>query len=493
MVLYCLQHSASIIRSIVHKLKYHPQEEAVFCVDKEVSSPYCPKIDKITYYQEPDPWDIAYHSTDSTEEIKSYTDEKISGFFRETGLDPLQFSRVYVMFDLYNPFILYFEMHSIKYMSIEFLDGFFNMHYNMERDVFLSKRIKETYAFDCLIYDMHLHDGYGENCTGVFLCSDEYDYNAKPGKTVEVYGFYDTLLKLDEEQKRRLLDSYNIEHYDFDAVLLLNSPLFTRGFSKSCDVEYPPKLTEDDPYGAVPYFYKVVVDYYFNDIDFTIKIHPESDEKIISAFSGYKLLPKEAPIELFLLLGKKFDIICPMKSTGMRLFEQYGFNIISFGTDFMFFFKAIHVVFLAFTLINAMGLPEKIHAYMNTEQLDNFKNWVCKDFKDVKFVELRNYNVKDAKFVIADPDMDFTGLIKDVPDDCLILTNGDCHVDRRVFAKQKMAGSVIDLSGTEEEEIQQFGWSILTKNRELLEIVRDFSVSYTLDNAKVRIESSPHK
>ena len=491
MVLYCLQHSASIIRSIVHKFKYHPQDDAVFLVDKDASSPHCPRIDKITYYQTPDPFEIARHSADSQEETKRYTNQVISDYFREISLDPLKFSHIYVMFDLYNPFILYFEMNAIKYMSIEFTTGFFRMHMNGD---FMSRRDNRTYAYDCLIRDMHLQDAYGENCTKAFLYSDESVYHEVPGKAAaELFGFFDALIDLDEERRDQIMKGYNIEWHDIGTVMLFNSSMCVGSAGMALGAEIPAKYAGEGEYGgAAYYFYKTVIDYYFSDVDFTVKLHPESEEAFIKAFSGYKQLPKDVPVELFFLFGRKFDIICPISSTGMFIFKQHGYNVISFGTELITFFKLIHFVFLTLTLINAIGLPEKVNVYqIDLEQLDYFKSWVCRDFKDVAFELVDGCNIDGAEYIIADPTGDFKRVVNDAPKNCLIFTYGSFAFDRRFCSRQEMTCTLTDLSDGSEEEIQRFNWTILSKNKELLEIVKDFSVSYTLDNAKVRIESSP--
>lgn len=491
MVLYCIQHAASIIRSIIHKFKYHPQDDAVFLVDKEPSSPYCPHIDKITYRQMPDPFAVARHSADSQEETKRYTNQTISDYFREEGLDPLQFSHIYVIFDLYNPFILYFEMNSIGYMSIEFRDDFFRYH--MSGD-FMRQRDPRTHAYDCLIVDMHLHDAYGKNCTKAFLHSDRSVYRPLPGKaSAEIFDYYKTLINLDEERKQQILKGYNIEQCDFDSVMLFNSSMFTGSACAAFGANIPSKYTQESEYGgAAYYFYKTVIDYYFSDMDFVIKPHPESEEVFMKAFSGYKQLPKEMPIELFFLFGKRFDIICPIRSSGLLIYKEHGFNITYFTPDLFVFFKHIHFIFLTFVLINAIGKPAKIPVYgIDKTQLDYFKEWAYKDFKDVEFELLDSENIKNAEYIIAAPDENFNGVINNAPEDCLIFANGNFRTDRRMFAKQEMLCSVIDLSDGTEEELQQLSWTILSKNKSLLDSVKVFSVSYTLENTKVRIESSP--
>ena len=455
-------------------------------MDKDPSSLYCPPVDKIKYYRMPDPMEMACYSRDA-EELKKYTDKTIAGVFMEASLDPLQFSDIYVLMDLFNPFTLYFELNSIKYMSVEVADSYFN-YYATETDL---PRFQDGYVYGKIVQDMHLGDACGKNCLKAYLFSDKSDCDAiKNSVEVEVYGYYETLIDLEPELKRQLLEAYRIEQCDFDAVMLLNSPTVTENVAKMFGSNVP--YVGEDPDGAMFLFYKIIIDYYFGDISFALKPHPQADKKWAEAFSEFRQLPREAPMELFFLFGKKFDIICPVISTAIDLFKEHDFNITSLGITIFNFVKQIHFIFLAFTLINAICPPGKILTQgIEPTQLKHFKNWAYKDFKDVQFERLNSNNVKNAVFIVADPFDDFMELIRNAPKDCLIIFNGSGRVDSNIFASQEMIYSIADVSGGEEVEVRKNCWTILSKNKELLDVVREFAVSYTLESSKLKIESSP--
>lgn len=491
MILYCLTHGGSILRAIVHKFKFHPHDDAIFFVDKDASSLYCPPIDKIKYYQEPDPLEIVGRFPDSQEETKKYTDKVISEFFKEVELDPLQFSHIYTMADVYNPFVLYFEMHSIKYIAIEFDENQFMAHTSPQT---LMLNHSENKAYNQLTLDMHLQDGQGTNCIKAFIFSNHSELPKGFSIPFEVYGFIETIDNLNAEYKLQLAKGYNIDKNKFDALMTINSPDFTRGAFKICSTNIPSKFTRDDKYGGVYYYYKTIFDYYYRDIDFTLKLHPEADEKFEAAFSEFKQLPRALPTETLLFLDKKFDVLSPIQNTATNTFQRNNYNISFLSSSPIVltkFFDKLHFVFLAFTLINAIGKPVRIPAYgIDTEQLSTFRDWAYKDFEGVEFVKLDETSIRYNGFIIAEPTPSFSEIIKYVPIDCLIIVNGDCEVDP-AFAKQRMTYSVIDLSDGNEDVVQKRYWTLLSKSKPLMNMVKEFSALYTLEHAKVRIESSP--
>ena len=495
MVLYCINNPINTIRMIVHKFKYHPDDEAVFLVENDVSSPLSPGIDKIRYYQTPDQDEMCTYSADSQEETKKHINRVISGFFKDIDLDPLQFSHIYSIFDMVQPFALYFEMNSIRYMLVECADN--NMNYHNSFDI--TTRSNGAYAYNCIAHEMRLHAGYGDNCTKVFLYSGKSVYNAKPGKAeAEIFGFFETLIGLDEKYRRQLMEGYNMEQCDFDSVLLFNSPGYVTGRFARLQSGIPLKFMGENKNKGFLYFYNTILDYYFSDVDFLLKFHPNTEENIRRTFTGFKQISSHVPMELFFLLGKKFDIICPIYSTGVEIFRQNDYNTVVFGETILRFFNNIHFVFLAFTLINAVCLPGKICVSgLDISQMENFKNWVYKDFKDVEIEQLHgrgtiNSNIQKTNFIVASPNAFFGEVIVDAPENCLIIARGSCRDDQHIFAAQEMTCSIIDVSGAEEEEIQSFNWTIMSKDREIVDALKEFSASYTLDRAKVRVETSPN-
>ena len=488
MVLYCITHGGNILRAFIHKFKYHDDEEAVFIVDKDVSTLYCPHVDKIKYYQMPAPMEIA-DADWPPEKIKKVTDKTLSDFFKGINVDPLQFSHVYALFDIYNPFILYFELNSIKYMLIEFWDWQFWHH---AANISIMRNLK----FRNVIQEMHLNDACGKNCIKAFLCSRKYARRdiIEDHVDIDIYDFYDNLANMDEKHKRQLIEGYHMDQYDFNAVLILNSAAVTKGNAEGFRSAMPYKFKGEDPNIPFYSFYKTVIDYYFNDVDFALKLHPESGESFRKTFADFKQLPKEIPMEAFLLLGKKFDIFCPSISTSMATYQMNDFNIVSFELTIYSFVRQIHFVFLAFTLINAICPPSTIYVQgIAPQQLDNFTSWAYTDFKDVEFLRINRDNVKNAVFIVADdPSDDFMDIIKGAPADCLIIFSGSRSVDERIFAKQEMIYSIIDVSDGEETDMRKCCWTIMSKNKELIDVLRDFSASYVLERSRMKIQTAPH-
>ena len=472
------------MRAIVHKFKCHSDDEAVMFVEESVDSPYCVPISNIKYYQMPNVYEIARYSQTSGDDIKKYTEEQIDNFFEKAGMEPNEFSSIYVMYDSYNPFILYFEIKKINYVCAEGSDNVF-LYFYQGRNVL--ERPKEEYIYNCLIRDMHLQDGQGEYCIKSLYFSEKS--TQVDGTTPkEVFGYYDTLLSLPEEQKRQLIDALRLENYDIDAVMLFNSPGLTERGIIVYEVNIPEKYKT---YENVHWFYKVILDYYFSKVDFYLKLHPLSDEYFKKSFESFRQIPKHITVELFAILNKNFKIYCPIESTSVGIFEKLGYDITFFGFPLVNFFKYIHFTYLAFDLIKSTGHPQKIIVYgIDIEQLNYFKTWAYKDFKDVEFENLNINNVKSANHIIAEPDAEFTEIIKDTSKDCLIIANGDYKASDS-FARQKMIYSIIDMSEAMQIELQQFNWTVLSKKEEVLYSARRFCASYILEHSKTRIQSVP--
>ena len=481
MVLYCVQHYGCIVKALVHKFKYHPDDEAVFLADCDG----CPDIDKIKYYQAPDFLDIVRYSARSVEEIKKYTNEKIGVFFREADIDPLKFPRIYVMSEEYNPFILYFELNSIKYISIEAASGAFADYGSGRAISRLMSLHPEGYAYNCLVRDMHLQDAYGEHCIKAHLYSESSAYAPIPGKAdVEVFGYRDALMTLGSEQKRQLLAGCNAEQYDFDTVLLFSRPSYVKNSFAIYKEEMPFGYKGESLLGRAACFYKTLIDYYFYNTDFAIKLHPASEEGFAEYFSDFKQLPVEFPAEL-LLLDRQVNVVCPDLADDCELLQD---NAAIFGGSVFGFFRYIHFAFLALTVISALSTPEKITVSgIDLLQLENFKNRAFSGLKDTVLQQLRRYNAEG--YVIADPSADFAEIIEQVGEDCLIFVYGAYTTAPTDFAWQEM---ICTLSGISDgEELQRFSWTVLSKNQEFIDAVKEFDASYTLDNAGITVQSRP--
>lgn len=493
MVLYCIQHSGYILKGIIHKFKYHPQDEAVFFVDKDATSLCCPSIDKIKYYQMPDPFEISGRFPDSGEETKKYTNQVISDFFKQVELDPMQFSHIYAIYDTNNPFTLYFEMNAIKYMIVE---GYFNKIFDYSTDNFFSIWPKYV-AYNHLLLDMHLQDGQGENCIKVYMYSDNSALPEDFETPYEIFGYDKTIDNLDQKYKHQLIKAYKADQYEFDAIVVMSSPLITRiwlSLQNKVDLPSKYKIDNEIDLDVFTYFFKTIFDYYYSDIDIILKLHPESPAELEEIFSDFKQIPQYLPLEIFSFIDRKFDVLSPMPSTAEEIFRRNNYKVYVLGTPvraLIDFFGKLHFVFLAFTMINAIGKPARIVThYLRISQLETFAKWAYKDFEEVKFETLNGESVKYNGFIIANKSEKLADMILDVPMDCLIIVNGDFEASP-VFAQQKMIYSIIDISGDEEEEIQRCSWTLLSKSRALLNMVKDFAASYTLEHSQVRIESYP--
>ena len=484
MVLYCTQHPSAILRAIVHKLKYHPHDEAVIITECDISSPHCPHIDDIKYYQFNHILTIV--SGNDKETIIENTQNYIGSFLENNKIKLSDFSAIYAMNDLYNPFTLFFELNSIEYMYIEILPyqfSFFSQN--------LENWSKESEVYASMISELHLQDAQSNNCIKGYLYSNDSTYSSECKTPMEIFGYYDNLLQLDYEKKCKLTFAYDSDKYRFDTLILTNSMGYIADQLKKQNISIPSNYGYPSKGGATIYFIKVVLDYYFFNIDFSLKLHPTFSQYAINAFNEYNLIPNHIPAELFAITERNFNVICIAHSTSTEFFKKSGYNTQELGLGMFTMFKYIHFIYLSFTLIQSIRQPQKITIYgIDTVQLDHFKNWAYKNFKSVVFEKLTKDNVKSANYIIAEPNAEFIEIIKDASDDCLIIVNGD-YQSEPVFAKQDMLYSIIDISNINQVELQKFSWTVLSKNESSLQSSKNFCVSYTLENAKVRIQSTP--
>lgn len=441
MVLYCVQHPAGILRAVIHKFKYHENEDAVIFGEYPIKSEYCQKIEGISYYQIPSVWSMVSFSQDRSALIQNIQ-STIDCFMENLTLHFSDFSAIYAIYDMYNPFTAYFELNNIKYMCVELNNNVFKHYWD---GTFIQTRCDKGKTFNELVYELHSQDGQGRNCLKGYLFS--YESKVPEGGTVplEVFDYYGTLLTLNERCKNQLIRAYDLDKYTFDCLMMFNSP----GWTGTVLGQYGICLTYDekkDTNENVFKFYKSVIDYYFNDIDFTLKLHPASGIDFSEAFSCFEQLSNKILIELFALTGKQFRIICPINSSGEGVFRKLGFNITAFGLEIISFFKHIHFVKLAFSYIQQVTKPDKIYVYgLDINQVNYFKEFVFKPFKDVQIEQLTCENVKDAAYAVVVPNNEFSHVAELLGGECTIILKGDFDIS--VMASRKMKCSVVDISG----------------------------------------------
>lgn len=490
MVLYCVVHPANIYKALVHRFKYHSNDETIMFVEKPVDSLYCPKFNNVQYYKMPDYWSLVRYS-DDPEKIKEHINITIGKFFKDLKFNPYDFNAIYVLFDMYNPFILYFELNHITYMSIECIDNQFNDYLTQD---FYSHRPKQEYAYNCLVKNMHLQDGQGNYCIKGYLFSKNSIYLPSCKTPVEIFDYYNLLVNMSGDEKKLWIQTLHLDDYNFDTVLLLNSIGWTRDIMVLDNVELPPKLYEKYPASQVAYFFKFIIDYYFKNSQFCVKLHPTSDYNLINDFSNFIQIPNYLPFEFFVLTGRNFCAVSLAKTTAIDVFNLAGYKTVCFGRKIMSFMRRIHFVYLALSFIKYHRITSKVNVYgINIEQLNYFKYWAYKEFQSVNFEQLTVDNAKDAEYIIAVSDPQFSEYIKQVNNQCIILTDNIDKLNNIMdFYCQKMEYSIFDISQSEQEEIQRFSWYVLTKETKNKNSISNFCYSYTLENSKLRIQSVPY-
>lgn len=487
MVLYCVQHPANIIKALVHRIKYHGDIQTIIFTDQAEDSVYCPIFDNVKYYKMPNFWEKDRRNAESEEVAINNTKNEMGEFLNSINISLEIFESIYVIYDIYNPFILYFELNSVNYMCIESVENWFQRFYTGD---FMNWVImKGCDVYNGLIKKMHLLDGQGKFCKKNYLFSKNSSHPLNSLVDVEVFDYWDSLINLSESKKTYFIDYYNLTQYNFDTVVLFNSLGMVKGLIKERNINFIKRCESDDIQDAIDY-YKILIDYYFNNLNYALKLHPASSVPFIEAFSEFEQIPFYIPIELFSLVDKKINLICTGYSTGTGVFEKLGFNVINFEFNIFNFFKTIHYVYLALTLFKSIQMPEKILIYgIDLKQLEHFIKFAYKVFNDIKFEQLTLSNAADASHIIAVADSEFYKIINGVSDNCIISVNGDYNVEG--FMKQRMVYSIVDVSKSKQTELQKFNWTVLAKNNNVISSIVGFCCSYILEHTKIRIQSTP--
>lgn len=483
MVLYCAQHSASIIRAIIHKFKYHPNDDTVIFGEYPVNTPYYPKIDGVIYYQMPNVYQMVTYSQDSAELINNIQNT-IDDFMKKMKLSFSDFACIYSIYDLYNPFTVYFELNKIAYMCIEMNPNFFNFHWEGK---YIGTRPENERCYYETAHKLHSQDGQGKYCRKGFLFSAESKV-PQGDVPVEVFDYYKSLLTLDERQKKQLIDAYQLNKYRFNCLVLFNS----FGWTRDILIQHKISITAPDKYDTkenVYLFYKVVIDYYFKDVNFALKLHPSSDNAFIKAFSAFEQLPSQVYVELFALLDNRFQILCPLQSTGVDVFKKIGYKITCFSWRLIPFFRYIHFVNLAFLYLNKWAKSDNIYIYgIDIEQLRYFVAWCVPSYAQVEYIQLTEENAHEAKYIMAAVNDKLSNIVSAAPEDCIIICMGDFISSK--FKQQKMKCDVIDMAYSDDRAIQSFVWSILSNKQEYIETAKVFCPVYELKNAQIRIQAT---
>lgn len=485
MVLYCAQHPASILRAIIHKFKYHKTEQAVIFGEYPVDSNYYPKVDGIVYYQMPAVYNMVIFSQDREALIKNLQ-TTIETFMREIELSFADFTKIYAIFDMFNPFTIFFEKNSIQYMCIELNNNVFYHYYTHD---FINDRAEKEKCFNTLIQELHSQDAQGKNCLKGYMFSEDSKVPQGGSVPTEVFDYYGTLLSLDEHCKNQLIRAYGLDKFNFNAMMMFNSPGWTRDVlnrNHVCLVKDSKMNTNANVFT----FYKEVIDYYFKDTNFALKLHPASGRDFIEAFKDFEQIPSYIFVELFSLLGKKFHIYCPVQSTGTEIFQKLGFQIVKFGWDILAFFRYIHFTYIVLSFIAKNFENNKIYVYgINIQQIQYFKDFAFQNLKDIEFMQLTQSNVSEVSCVIAIQDAQFSEVAKFLPKSCSVVLMGNCAAAS--FSLQKMRCSIFDLTRAEEAAFQSFEWSVLSNEQSVLQAAACYAPIYMLKNAKIKVQVEP--
>jgi [citrate (pro-3S)-lyase] ligase len=469
-------------------MEYHKKDEAIFFVEMVATSPYCIKVPHIEYYRMPAVGRIV--TLNDREKIIQTTNCEIEELFHKVGVTAENFTNRYCIYDMYNPFCLYFEINKIYYSLIEMAN---NVFYHYLYGNYVEARPEAARQYNTLIRELHLQDTQGEYCIKGYL-SSEQSKSVDTRAPLEVFTFFDSLRNLPDTDKQLLLEAYGLSADDVKGkdFFFLNSPGFTSSALGIIDDAAALAYIGTD-FDKLVYFYKSIVDYYFAEKTLVLKLHPASNDAHMRAFSEFQQIPAYIPSDLICLLSlESAAAYYFLTSSASDSFKRQGLHTVLLGGNIYKFFFIIHFVYAAFSMIKSLSpAPETIHVYgVPLDQLEYFRYYAFKAFKEVRFERLNGDNAKTAQYILADkPASDFQKIIKNVAANCVIFLNGDAP--QTELAQRKMKYFLIDASNDAEKILKDFVFSVLSKDAKKLAPIANFTASWTLKTARMRVSVLP--
>ena len=131
-VIYQTGHYGFLIHCMLHKMKYHPNNDAIFLVDKvlmnELTIDFVKKnknnfknVGKVILYNDKD---IIRNGSTSVETKEQYTLQYFDNLLAKNQIDLAECEEIYSMFDTYNAFGVYLSMKKIFFSMIEIAANF---------------------------------------------------------------------------------------------------------------------------------------------------------------------------------------------------------------------------------------------------------------------------------------------------------------------------------------------------------------------------------
>lgn len=417
-ILYCCQHPGCVLKALVHKFKFHPNDSAFFFVE----GLNLKNTQNLTFIKYSDGKNVytGQNTTDLLDSINQY----INKLLIDNQLSLYEFDEIYTIYDLNNIFSLFFSINSISYNIIESCSDLLVKCSNK-----LPVKESNRYSYDTLSSNCNSLDGKNKHVKRIYLyssvSSNKYLKNYNLEYKAVIFDYLKALSSILDEYRPILNDIYSITKIDkFTYIYMLSSVNFTYTYlSKFKPTLY---LIDSNKENEVYRFYFTILDYYFSNKksnNFYIKPHPTSTQRYIEKYSNFQILSSLEPIEL--LANANTSIISVGPSTACDILKAQNINVVSFGNNFFKFYYNIEFCYASFEIIKFLVKNHKdavnIHTDIDADQLLLFLNYssILKD-TDVRINNIA-HNASEGTFYLITDEKNFSNIQN--RNDCIILTN----------------------------------------------------------------------
>lgn len=264
-VIYQTGHYGFFINGIVHKMKYHPDCDAIFLVDKIIMNPITLKfleknlknfadIGKVIIINDRE---IIEKGSVSLEEMEKSTIKYFDKLFKNEKIDLGEVDSIYSSFDTFNAFGAYLTMKNIKFCLMESFEG----QCQSNKRYFLNKSFSPYYD---IMLDKYKAESYDCPCLDKLICYGKKFVDVKNyEEDVTTVGI---LKELNKEDVKKIIDCYNLK-----ADLKQEISLFSLSSSW---------IVNEMKLELIQYMYlnQQIADYYLDENDkLLLKPHPNTD------------------------------------------------------------------------------------------------------------------------------------------------------------------------------------------------------------------------
>lgn len=498
MVILNCDHYGALSQMIVLRYKFHENEKAILLISQDNS-----KTDIYRALEDKRIFDkvIPYNSgigcfEGNKERANQVICDYFHELFQETGTDLAGIDKVYISSDMTCPFGVFAYNKRMEYSVVEFGSGQLAAIDRWEwrersggADRAYSELLRETSA---LTGDENLLETY------ILVLPRPQEKYFSTHKRMVYVDFTKELSLLPNEVKEKILSIYNISRNDYhaiDTLVLTNS----RGILTQTGIPEP----------EFPYLYQLLLDYYVTNAgNVVFKRHPYGLIHYTGKIPGIGNLNGILPIEFIALFrDMRIKNVLVAESTSVDKIKPYVDNVIAAGAVYYRnqHFLMLHQLYVTYSLVGSIG-DHDIN-FCQTINPDFLQRYLCYVFPQYNSKELNsvNPNILNGKiFTVVDccpptKEADICNGLQNASKDAItVFLNSNNSFDFYDAERPELLDQMIPVKITKTalrdgilEDLSDEYIYVFSKNPEVREKVRAFSISKTLYYTGIGIKVAP--